>query len=190
MNLLLFLGITCKPLKRVVPLVAVLIGISSRIFGDPRPRRGRRLFRTSQGETDVETDIFDHRVDRSVLKHFETGATLFKKVSITLMQSMKKEHHKKDRGNHDFAPRHVHDHTVKTRTKLHDGLRIALDIIEKGREGSEGIGHSVRMTVLVECHKHLKTLSVIQRPLVVEQEPKGTIFDGCADQALPDLTCL
>jgi hypothetical protein len=189
-NLNSLLGITCKPLKRIVPLVAVLIGSSSRSFGDPRPRRVRRLFRTSQGETVVVTDIFDHRVNRSVLKHFETGAKLFEKVSITPMQSTKKEHHEKDWGNHDFAPCHVHDHTVKTGTKLHDGLRIALEVIEEGHEGSEDIGHSIRMTVLVECCKHLKTLSIIQHPLVVKQELKGTILDGRVDQALPDSTCL
>ena len=76
------------------------------------------------------------------------------------------------------------------RTKLHDGLRIALDVIEEGHAGSEGVGHSIRTTVLVECRMHLKTLSIIQRSLVVKQEPKGTILDGRADQALPDSICL
>ncbi len=74
--------------------------------------------------------------------------------------------------------------------KLHDGLRIALDVIEEGHEGNEGIGHSIRATVLVKCCEHLKTLSIIQHPLVFEQEPKGTILDGRVDQALPDSTRL
>jgi hypothetical protein len=99
------------------------------------------------------------------------------------MQSTKKEDHEKDRGNRNFALRHVHDYTIKTRTKLHDGLRIALDVIEEGHEGSEGVGHSTRTTVLVECREHLKTLFTIQLPLVVEQEPKGAILDGRTDQA-------
>jgi hypothetical protein len=168
----------------------LFIDIGSRSFGDPRPRRGRRLFGTSQGETVMVMDIFDHRVDRSILKHFETGAKLFKKVSITPMQSTKKEHHEKDWGYHNFALHHVHDHTTKTRTKLHDGLRIALGIIEEGHEGSEGIGHSIRTTVLVKCREHLKTLSIIQCPFVFEQKLKGTILDRRADQTFPDLTCL
>jgi hypothetical protein len=137
-------------------------------LGTRDPGGEKTLFRTSQGETVVVTDIFDHRVDRSVLKHFEMGAKLFKKVSIMPMQSTKKEHHEKDWENNNFAPCHVHDHTIKTRTKLHDGLRIALDVIKEGHEGSEGVGHSIRTTVLVKCQEHLKTLSIIQRPLVVE----------------------
>ncbi len=106
------------------------------------------------------------------------------------MRSTKKVHHEKEWGNHNFAPCHIHDHIVKTRTKVHDGLRITLDVIEEGHEGCESIGHSIRTTVLVKCREHLKTVAIIQHPLVVEQEMKGTILDGCADQALPDLTCL
>jgi hypothetical protein len=75
--------ITQDPLKRIVPLVALIIGISSRIFGNPRPRRGRRLFWTSKGGTVMVTDIFDHVVNMSILKHFEMEVKLFKKVSIT-----------------------------------------------------------------------------------------------------------
>jgi hypothetical protein len=135
-------------------------------------------------------DVFDHGVHRSILKHFEMGAKLFEKVSITPMQSMKKEHHEKDWGNHNFAEHHVHDYIVKTRTKLHDGLRIALDIIEEGRKGRKSVCHGIRMTVLVECCKHLKPLAIIQCPLVVEQETKGTILDGRGDQALPESTRL
>jgi hypothetical protein len=102
------------------------------------------------------------------------------------MQSTKKEHHEKDRGNHNFSPHHVHDHTVKMRMKLRDGLRISLDVIEEGHEGRECVGHGIRTSVLVECREHLKTLAIIQRPLVVVQETKGTILDSRVDQALPD----
>jgi hypothetical protein len=177
------LAILQKPLRRASPLGALFIDIISRSCGDPRPRKGRRLFGINQGETVMVTNIFDHRVDRSILKHFETGAKLCEKVRIMPMQSTKKKPHKKDWGNHDFAPHHIHDHTVKTRTKLHDGLQTALTVIEERHESSEGIGHSIRTTVLVQCRKPLKTLSIIQCLLVFKQESKGTILDGRADQA-------
>ncbi len=106
------------------------------------------------------------------------------------MKKHKDEHHENDQGNHDFSLHHVHDYTIKTRAKLHDGLKIALDVIEEGHEGSEGGGLSIRTTVVVKCCKHLQTLSIIQHPLVFEQEPKGTILDGRADQNLPDSTRL
>jgi hypothetical protein len=145
---------------------------------------------TSKGVTVMVMDIFDHRVDRSILKHFEKEKKLFEKVSMMPMQSTKKKYHEKYRGNHNFAPPHVHDHTLKTRTKLYDGLRITLDIIEEGHEGHKSVCHGIRTTVLVKCHDHLKPLAIIQCPFVVEQETKETILDGRMDQALPELTCL
>ena len=44
--------------------------------------------------------------------------------------------------------------------------------------------------MLIEHRKHLKTLAMIQHPLVVEQETKGTILGGHTDQALAEMTCV
>ena len=169
--------------KGLAHLVPCLLTLAAEALGTQDPGGGGDFLGLARLK-------LDHRVDRSILKHFETGAKLFKKVSITPMQSTKKEHHEKDWGYHNFALHHVHDHTTKTRTKLHDGLQTALTVIEERHESSEGIGHSIRTTVLVKCREHLKTLSIIQCPFVFEQKLKGTILDRRADQTFPDLTCL
>ena len=105
------------------------------------------------------------------------------------MQSTKKEHDKKDLRKYDPATQHIHNHTIKPRLELHNWLGLALNIIEEGHEGCEGICHCIRMT-LIQCHKQLKLFSMIQPPLVVKQEAKGAVFDCHVDQTLPEITGL
>jgi hypothetical protein len=72
------------------------------------------------------------------------------------MQSTKEEHGEKDLGKHDPATQHIHNHTIKPRSKLHNWLRLTLDIIEEEHEGCKSIHHCIRTTVLIQCRKHLK----------------------------------
>ena len=119
-------------------------------------------------------DVFNTGVNSGSLRHIEARTKLAKKVSITPMQRTKEEHHEKDRGKHYLAPRHIHDQTVEQKEKLHNWVRLSLDILEDGHEGHTSIHGGIRMTVLIKRRKHSKTLAMIQCPLVVAQEMEGT----------------
>jgi hypothetical protein len=84
------------------------------------------------------------------------------------MHGSKKEHHKMDWGKNNLAPQHNPNHTIKSGTKLHDWLRLNLDVVEEGHEGSESVCKGIWMAVMVECREHLKPLAIVKTPLVVK----------------------
>ena len=155
-----------KPFK--LPFLALLININSRSFWSTRPWRRGGLFRTSQDETVMVADVFNTGVNSGSLRHIEARTKLAKKVSITPMQRTKEEHHEKDRGKHYLAMQHIHNQTIEPKAKLHNRLILALAVIKEGHKDRKSVCNSIGTSVVIKHCKHLKTLAMIQRSLVVE----------------------
>jgi len=98
---------------------------------------------------------------------------------------MKKQHHQKNRRKKHLATGQLQIEPIEPRTKLDDGLRLTLDVIEHGEKRGEGIRHSVWATMLHQGGEHFKTPAVKLSTLVFEKETKSTVLDGTPKSTFP-----
>ncbi len=103
-----------KPLKRVIPLLPLLVHICSSC-GSTRCFPGSRLLviRTKQLELAMIAYVCNNRIQGCGLKTLVPRAELLKEVLVAGMQGPKKEHHQKNRWDDNLAPCHIVHHLVE-----------------------------------------------------------------------------
>jgi hypothetical protein len=83
---------------------------------------------------------------------------------------------------------HVCDHPIKPRAESQNLFQVPLNIVEKGIEGGEGIGHCIRATMFLQSCQHFKTFAMIESPLILKEKTQRTLPNSNPELTLPEET--
>jgi len=95
-----------------------------------------------------------------LLLMFVATLKLIKDVRVTRVQRTDEDHYQQERRDDHLAMGHNQDHAVEARAKLHNRLRIPLNVVEEQHKSRERICDRVGATVAIENINHFKTLVV------------------------------
>jgi hypothetical protein len=103
---------------------------------------------------------------------------------------MDEDHYQQVRRDDHLATVHIQDHAIEARAKLHNRLRIPLNVVEKGHKSRERVRDRVGAAVAIENINHFKSLAVKTRTSVLEKKAKPPILDSNPELTLPIATGL
>ena len=104
--------------------------------------------------------IGNNRIDRLGLQIFVARSKLIKDVRVTRVQHTDEDHYQQERRDDHLAMGHIQDHAVEARAKLHNRLRIPLNVVEEQHKSRECVCDRVGVTVAIKNINHFKTLAV------------------------------